>query len=72
MEKETKNQRFKRVAEKRTRTVLRALRVLGNCGNKGNYHYTPEEIRKIFSEIDWSIKAAKSKFHVSKDKEFKL
>lgn len=72
MEKETKNQRFKRVAEKRTRTVLRALRVLGNCGNRGNYQYSPEEVKKIFFEIDRSVKAARAKFYTSKDKEFRL
>jgi hypothetical protein len=72
MEKETKNGRFKRVAERRTRMVLRGFRLLGNCGNKGNYHYTSEEVKKIFSEIDQANKAMKVKFHISKENEFKL
>ena len=71
---ESKEVRFKRVAERRTRAVLRDLRILGNCGNKGNYSYNESDIHKIFGEIDQALKAARGKFHLSKnkDKEFKL
>ena len=72
MEKESKNDRFKRVAERRTKAVLRNLRILGNCGNKGNYSYMPEQVRKIFLEIDQSVKIAKAKFYLIKEKDFKL
>ena len=72
MEKESKNDRFKRVAERRTKAVLRDLRILGNCGNKGNYFYIPEQVRKIFLEIDQAVKIAKAKFHLIKEKDFKL
>ncbi len=72
MKNETKSDRFKRVAERRTKAVLRDLRMIGNCGNKGNYAYTPEQVRKIFSEIEQSVKEARNKFHLPKDKEFTL
>lgn len=72
MKNESKADRFKRVAERRVRVVLRDLRIIGNCGNRGNYSYTPEQIRKIFSEIDQSVRDAKNKFHQTNDKEFKL
>lgn len=72
MEKESKQDRFKRVAERRTKAVLRDLRILGNCGNKGNYSYTSEQVRKVFSEVEQAAKEAKGKFHVPKEKEFKL
>ena len=72
MENESKNERFKRVAERRTRAVLRYLRILGNCGNKGNYFYEPEQVRKIFNEIDQAVKETRAKFCLPKDKEFKL
>lgn len=72
MKNESKEDRFKRVAVRRTQKVLRDIRLLGNCGNKGNYSYTPEQVRKIFSEIDQSVREARGKFHLSKDKEFKL
>lgn len=72
MANESKEQRFKRVAERRVRAVLRDLRVLGNCGNRGNYSYSENDYRKIFAEIDQAVRGAKAKFHVSRDKEFKL
>ncbi len=72
MEKESKEARFKRVAERRVRAILRDLRILGNCGNRGNYSYTGSDFRKIFSEIDQAVKEAKAKFHLPKDEEFKL
>ena len=67
-----KSERFRKVAERRVRAVLRYLRLVGNCGNRGNYAYTSEEVRKIFYEIDQAMRAAKAKFHFPKDKEFKL
>ncbi|KKS38079.1 MAG: hypothetical protein A3G49_05210 [Candidatus Sungbacteria bacterium RIFCSPLOWO2_12_FULL_41_11] len=72
MENESKNDRFKRVAERRTRAVLRDMRILGNCGNKGNYSYSPDQVRRIFLEIDQAVKEARGKFHLPRDKEFKL
>ncbi len=72
MERESKSDRFIRVAERRTKAVLRDLRILGNCGNKGNYAYTSEQVRKIFSEVEQAVKEAKGKFHLPRDKEFKL
>lgn len=72
MKNEPKDVRFRRVAERRVRTILRDLRILGNCGNRGNYSYTESDFRKIFSEIDQAIKDARAKFHLPKEKEFKL
>jgi len=72
MRNESKELRFKRVAERRTRAVLRDLRIIGNCGNRGNYSYTESDIRKIFSEIDQAAKEVRAKFHFPKNKEFKL
>ena len=70
--KESKESRFKRVAERRVGTILRDLRILGNCGNRGNYEYTEKDFRKIFSEIDQAVKGAKGKFHLPKENKFKL
>lgn len=72
MEIESKEIRFKRVAERRVRAILRDLRILGNCGNRNNYSYTTSDLRKIFSEIDQTLRDMKAKFHLPKEKEFKL
>lgn len=69
---ETRNERFKRVASKRTNNILNNIRVLGNCSNRSGYDYTEEEINKIFGTIEKALKEARGKFHFSKNKEFKL
>ena len=67
-----KRERFKRLAEYRTNAVLKRLKVLGNCANRSAYDYSEEEIDKIFSVIEKQVKETKSKFHFSKNREFKL
>lgn len=72
MDQEDKRERFKRLAVYRTNEVLKKLKVLGNCANRSAYEYTEDEIAKIFSEIDRSVKETKAKFHFPKKREFKL
>jgi len=70
---DNKRNRFIKLAVYRTNEVLKKLKVLGNCGNRSAYEYTEDEINKIFSEIERSVKGAKAKFHFpKKNKEFKL
>jgi len=74
MEKQPNNkrERFRRLATQRTNSVLKRLKVLGNCANRSAYEYTEEDINKIFSEIERKLKEVKAKFHFPKIKEFKL
>lgn len=72
MEKETRHEKFKRLASKRTTTLLNQLRLLGNLSNKANYEYTEEEIRKIFRAIEEQSKIIKAKFKMGGRREFKL
>lgn len=67
-----KRERFKRLGEQRTNSVLQRLKVLGNCSNRSAYAYTEEEINKIFSEIERRVRETKAKFHFPKNKGFKL
>lgn len=69
---EQKRERFKRLGTYRTNSVLQRLKVLGNCSNRSAYHYTEEEINKVFSEIERRVRETKAKFHFPKNKEFKL
>ncbi len=70
--KETPQERFKRLATLRTNTVLRRLKVLGNCANRQAYQYTEEDVDKIFYEIERKLKEVKAKFHFPKNREFRL
>jgi len=72
MDKESRHERFKRIAAKRTNEILEKIRILGNCSNKSSYEYTEEEVNKIFSEIDKQLKLTKAKFLAGKRERFKL
>ena len=72
MKQETKNERFKRIATKRTNEILEKIRILGNCSNKSSYEYSEEEINKIFSEIDKQLRLTKAKFLAGKREKFEL
>lgn len=73
LSKETRDERFKRIATKRTNDVLDKIRILSNCSNKSGYDYGREEINKIFNTIERSLKEARGKFYLSKKgNKFKL
>ncbi|OGJ61494.1 hypothetical protein A3C37_04185 [Candidatus Peribacteria bacterium RIFCSPHIGHO2_02_FULL_53_20] len=68
MTQESRKERFVRLANKRTNTVLERLRVLGNCSNASLYEYTEEEVNKIFGAIAKELNDVKAKFSNSKQK----
>jgi len=72
MEQESRSERFRRIAAKRTNDILEKIRILGNCSNKSSYEYTEEEINKIFTEIDKQLKLTKAKFLGGKGERFRL
>jgi hypothetical protein len=72
MEQETRNERFRRIATKRTNEIFEKIRILGNCSNRSSYEYTEEEVNKIFSEIEKQLKFTKAKFLAEKKDTFKL
>jgi hypothetical protein len=73
MTNETKAERFKRIASKRTQNTLEVLRKLGNCSNKSVYHYDDKDITKIFYAIDQELKRIKALFTTkSKNNNFSL
>lgn len=72
--KETKRERFLRIAESRTKKVLKMIRLLGNCANRSAYDYNEEDVKKIFNAIEREVKMAKSKFEEAayEEEEFTL
>lgn len=69
---ESRSDRFKRIASKRTNDILEKIRILGNCSNKSSYNYTEDEVNKIFTEIDKQLKFTKTKFLAGKRERFRL
>lgn len=62
MARETKRDRFIRLAEARTNKILEMMRLLGNCSSKSNYEYTEEDVKKIFSALEKELRNTKNKF----------
>ena len=69
---ETRQERFRRVATRRTNKILDQLRVLGNCCNKSSYSYTDDDVQKIFSAIERELRFVKAKFNTNKKTKFSL
>lgn len=58
----TKQERFKRLAELRGNRIIKDLRLLSNLSNRSNYSYTDEEVKAIFDAIDEEFKSTKQSF----------
>jgi hypothetical protein len=54
-EGETKEQRFRRLANYRTNSILNELRKLGNLSNKRVYEYADEDVERIFDAIEKAV-----------------
>lgn len=67
-----KRDKFLRLAEKRTRVVLKKLQVLGNCSNTGSYEYTSDDVERIFGAIEDQVARIRARFDKTKDIDFKL
>lgn len=72
--KESKHNKFIRIAEARTNKAGEMIRLIGNCANTGSYEYTEEEVKKIFAYLERELKNARSKFNgtESEDGKFSL
>lgn len=60
--KETKAQKFARLAPPRVQNAIDKIRLIGNVSNKGQYEYTPEQVAKIQAALDGAVKEAMSGF----------
>lgn len=67
--RKTRRERFVIVAARRTRAVLRDLRLLGNCGNLSAYEYAERDVEKIFDAIEREVALARARFKSPKRRE---
>lgn len=63
---ETKEERFRRVAEARVNKILRMLDLLGNCSSPINYRHSPYQVDQIFNALQTALNATRKKFEESK------
>ena len=64
--KETKKDRFTRLAEPRINAIFDQLRKLGNLSNTRNYEYTDEQVDKMFTELSKAVKRTRELFEKEK------
>lgn len=64
--KESKSELFIRLATKRVSSVLKALRILGNCSNRSNYEYTSEQVDSLNVSLTNALLDTINKFTPSK------
>lgn len=69
---ESAEERFRRLATRRTNAILKRLEILGNCANRQVYSYTEKEVEKIFKAIEDKVKEIKGKFYFPSRENFKL
>lgn len=60
--KETKLEKFERIAEKRTIEALKRIRLIRNLANKNNYDYTDRHVNKIISELRKEVDMLEKEF----------
>ncbi len=60
--KETKEERFHRLAEARVNKILAMLRLLGNLSHPGIYAYRPDQVEQIFTALQVAMIKAKMRF----------
>ena len=60
--RESKLQRFERLAQKRVTEALRRLRLVGNLSNRANYDYSDDHIRQVIDALEAELKQLKNRF----------
>jgi len=64
---ESREERFKRIAQKRVNIALEKIRLIGNLACP-NYIYTPDQTEKIITALRTSIADVESKFKSTSQK----
>ena len=59
---EGKDESFVRLATARVNKIAVMIRKLGNCSTVSNYHFTEEQVKKIFNYLQNEINKARGRF----------
>src|SRR5947208_1419663 len=62
---ETRNDRFRRLAEARGDRLIREISLLGNLANRKNYEYTPDEVRQLFEPIERELSKVRAQVEIA-------
>ena len=70
-----KRDKFVRLAERRTKNAIKAIRVIAKLGNKNAYDYDDSDVRKIATTLNHEVETLKTRMLSRSGKdvlEFKL
>lgn len=70
--KESRADRFRRVAEARVNKIIKMVRLLGNCSNPGVYAFTQEQVQQIFTTLRDELDRAQKRYYRTYKKRFSL
>ena len=63
----TPEERFKVLAEQRMTQALKFIRLIGNLSNRQSYDYSPEQYKRMISELKKRVLEAEARFKEAKD-----
>ena len=66
IENESKEEKFKRIAEARVNKLLEQFAILRNCSNTQVYSYSEPQINKIFKALEEELRITKVAFHTNR------
>ena len=70
--RESKSERFCRVAEARVNKIIKMIRLLGNCSNSTTYAFSPEQVEQIFETLQSELKQARKRYIQTTRRRFSL
>ncbi len=69
---ESKNDKFKRLANKRVPAAIEKLELVKNLSNTNNYEYSKEEVDKIMKALTSSLNEVKKSFDEKNTPKFEI
>lgn len=69
---ESKNDKFKRLANKRVPAAIDKLELVKNLANTNNYDYTKKETDEIIKVLNKSINEIKQAFNNKRESKFRI
>jgi len=72
---DSKQERFRRLAERRVNRAIKDLRLIGNLSNRNNYDYTTDQVAKILAALKRELRELRARFEdrtIPDEKRFQL
>jgi hypothetical protein len=63
--RERDRQKFVELASKRVSKALHDIQLIGNLSNRSNYHYTDEDVAKIFRALNSELRSCRQRFEMA-------